>query len=153
MRSIMAPSPLTVSNGRDSHSVMTSRQWEPAPPRRTNGHGTTPWTRTAVPLSGAHRMLCEQHPDPVVTIEDRPGHRAAALYRNPARSWAVATGPGVGVHDVLAATSVVCCGLEVLDSRFVDFRFLLPDVVADNTSASRSVLGSIAIPPAGSTCR
>jgi 2-oxo-3-hexenedioate decarboxylase len=58
-------------------------------------------------------------------------------------------GPGVGVHDVLAATSAVCCGLEVLDSRFVDFRFLLPDVVADNTSASRFLLGSIAIPPTG----
>ncbi len=58
-------------------------------------------------------------------------------------------GPGVGIHDVLAATSAVCCGLEVLDSRFVGFRFLLPDVVADNTSASRFVLGSNAVPPAG----
>lgn len=58
-------------------------------------------------------------------------------------------GPGVGIHDVLAATSAVCCGLEVLDSRFVGFRFLLPDVIADNTSASRFVLGSTAVPPAG----
>lgn len=58
-------------------------------------------------------------------------------------------GPGVGVHDVLAATSAVCCGLEVIDSRFADFRFLLPDVVADNTSASRFVLGSIQVPPTG----
>jgi 2-oxo-3-hexenedioate decarboxylase len=57
-------------------------------------------------------------------------------------------GPGVGIHDVLAATSAVCCGLEVLDSRFVDFRFLLPDVIADNTSASRFVLGPVAVPPA-----
>jgi len=58
-------------------------------------------------------------------------------------------GPGVGIHEVLAATSAVCCGLEVLDSRFVGFRFLLPDVVADNTSASGFVLGSITTPPAG----
>jgi 2-oxo-3-hexenedioate decarboxylase len=58
-------------------------------------------------------------------------------------------GPGVGVHDVLEATSAICCGLEVIDSRFIDFRFLLPDVIADNTSASRFVLGSIKVPPAG----
>ena len=58
-------------------------------------------------------------------------------------------GPGVGVHDVLEATSAICCGLEVIDSRFIDFRFLLPDVIADNTSASRFVLGSIKAPPAG----
>ena len=35
-------------------------------------------------------------------------------------------GPGVGIHDVLDATSAICCGLEVLDSRFIDFRFRLP---------------------------
>lgn len=58
-------------------------------------------------------------------------------------------GPGIGVHDVLEATSAVCCGLEVLDSRFIDFRFLLPDVIADNTSASHFVLGSIMAPQAG----
>ncbi len=58
-------------------------------------------------------------------------------------------GPGIGVHDVLEATSAICCGLEVLDSRFTDFRFLLPDVVADNTSASHFVLGSIMTPQTG----
>jgi 2-oxo-3-hexenedioate decarboxylase len=58
-------------------------------------------------------------------------------------------GPGVGVHDVLAATSAICCGLEVIDSRFADFRFSLPDVVADNTSACRFVLGPVQVPPAG----
>lgn len=58
-------------------------------------------------------------------------------------------GPGVGVHDVLEAASAICCGLEVLDSRFIDFRFLLPDVIADNTSASHFVLGPIQVPPAG----
>ena len=58
-------------------------------------------------------------------------------------------GPGVGIHDVLDATSAICCGLEVLDSRFIDFRFLLPDVIADNTSASHFVLGTIQVPPTG----
>ena len=58
-------------------------------------------------------------------------------------------GPGVGIHDVLDATSAICCGLEVLDSRFIDFRFLLPDVIADNTSASHFVLGTVQVPPTG----
>lgn len=50
-------------------------------------------------------------------------------------------GPGVTLHDVLDATAAVCCGLEVIDSRYEDFRFTLPDVVADNTSAAAFVLG------------
>jgi 2-oxo-3-hexenedioate decarboxylase len=50
-------------------------------------------------------------------------------------------GPGVTLHDVLDATAAVCCGLEVIDSRYEDFRFTLADVVADNTSAARFVLG------------
>ena len=50
-------------------------------------------------------------------------------------------GPGVTLHDVLDATAAVCGGLEVIDSRYEDFRFTLPDVVADNTSAARFVLG------------
>jgi 2-oxo-3-hexenedioate decarboxylase len=56
-------------------------------------------------------------------------------------------GPGAGVPDVLAATAAVCCGLEVIDSRYRDFRFTLPDVVADNTSAARFVLGGSPVAP------
>jgi 2-oxo-3-hexenedioate decarboxylase len=56
-------------------------------------------------------------------------------------------GPGVGVHDALGATSAVCGGMEVIDSRFVDFRFGLPDVVSDNTSACRFLLGTALAPP------
>lgn len=50
-------------------------------------------------------------------------------------------GPDVTGHDVLAVTRYLTCGLEVIDSRYADFRFTHPDVVADNTSASRFVLG------------
>ncbi len=45
------------------------------------------------------------------------------------------------VASVLAATEGVFPALEVLDSRFDGFRFTLADVVADNGSASRIVLG------------
>ena len=47
----------------------------------------------------------------------------------------------VTVDDVLAATDFVMPALEVLDSRFEDFRFDLPSVIADNTSAARYVVG------------
>lgn len=50
-------------------------------------------------------------------------------------------GPGVTGHDVLDATRWLCCGLEVIDSRYADFRFTHADVVADNTSAARFALG------------
>lgn len=52
-------------------------------------------------------------------------------------------GPGVDAHDVLDATRWITAGLEVIDSRYAEFRFTHADVVADNTSASRFVLGGI----------
>lgn len=48
--------------------------------------------------------------------------------------------------QALRATAGVCAALEVIDSRYKDFKFTLPDVVADNTSASRFVLGSTIVP-------
>src|SRR4051812_37673708 len=52
----------------------------------------------------------------------------------------------VGAHvtatEVLAATAGVAVGIEVLDSRYTDYRFTMPDVVADNASAGRYVVGS-----------
>jgi 2-oxo-3-hexenedioate decarboxylase len=50
-------------------------------------------------------------------------------------------GPGCNVAAVLAASDVVLPGIEVIDSRYRDFKFDLKSVVADNTSASRFVVG------------
>ncbi len=50
-------------------------------------------------------------------------------------------GPGCHVGAVLAASDVVLPGIEVIDSRYRDFKFDLKSVVADNTSASRFVVG------------
>jgi 2-oxo-3-hexenedioate decarboxylase len=52
------------------------------------------------------------------------------------------SGPHVTAADVLAATSGVAVGLEILDSRFRDYRFTMADVVADNTSAGRYLIGA-----------
>ncbi len=57
-------------------------------------------------------------------------------------------GPHVTAADVLAATSSVAVGIEVLDSRYTDYRFTIADVVADNTSAGRYVVGA-PVSPAG----
>jgi 2-oxo-3-hexenedioate decarboxylase len=58
------------------------------------------------------------------------------------------SGPAVTSSAVLAATASVAVGIEVLDSRYTDYTFTMPDVVADNTSAGRYVVGS-AVPAAG----
>ncbi len=44
--------------------------------------------------------------------------------------------------QALAAVDCCCCALELIDSRFENFQFTLQDVVADNASSSRFVLGS-----------
>ena len=51
------------------------------------------------------------------------------------------------VTGVLAATEAVFGAVDVLDSRFRDFRFKLPDVIADNASAGRFFLGPRACRP------
>jgi len=48
----------------------------------------------------------------------------------------------------LAATEAVFAAVDVLDSRYEDYRFTLPDVVADNCSSGRFVLGPQARRPA-----
>jgi 2-oxo-3-hexenedioate decarboxylase len=55
-------------------------------------------------------------------------------------------GPGVTTPQVLAATRAVVPALEVIDSRYLNFKFKLADVVADNCSASRVVLGANEVP-------
>jgi 2-oxo-3-hexenedioate decarboxylase len=58
------------------------------------------------------------------------------------------SGPAVTAADVLAVTAGVAAGIEILDSRFAGYRFTMPDVIADNTSAGRYVVGA-PVPPAG----
>jgi 2-oxo-3-hexenedioate decarboxylase len=55
-------------------------------------------------------------------------------------------GPGCHIAAVLAATDFVLPGIEVIDSRYRDFKFDLKSVIADNTSAARFVVGGRALP-------
>jgi 2-keto-4-pentenoate hydratase len=57
-------------------------------------------------------------------------------------------GPHVTAADVIAASSRVAVGIEVLDSRYRDYHFTMADVVADNASAARFVVGTPVSPDA-----
>lgn len=52
------------------------------------------------------------------------------------------SGAAVTTAHVLAATDAVLPALDVLDSRYAGYRFTLPDVVADDASAARYVVGA-----------
>lgn len=51
-------------------------------------------------------------------------------------------GPNITLSNVLAATEYVFPAIEIIDSRYENFRFTLPDVIADNTSAAGVVFGT-----------
>lgn len=57
-------------------------------------------------------------------------------------------GPGVTAATALRAVDSVMAGMELIDSRYRDFRFTLPDVVADNASSGGFVTGPRQLPPA-----
>jgi 2-oxo-3-hexenedioate decarboxylase len=57
-------------------------------------------------------------------------------------------GPGVTAATALAAVASVHGGIEIIDSRYRDFTFTLPDVVADNASSGSFVTGPVGRSPA-----
>jgi 2-oxo-3-hexenedioate decarboxylase len=58
-------------------------------------------------------------------------------------------GPGVSSATALAAVSHVFGAVEVIDSRFAGFRFLMADAVADNGSSGLFTIGSVLADPVG----
>lgn len=56
-------------------------------------------------------------------------------------------GTNVTAEDVLRATRYVAPAIEIIDSRYENFRFTLPDVVADNCSSSAFFVGSKWVAP------
>lgn len=58
-------------------------------------------------------------------------------------------GPGVTAATAMRAVRSVHAGFEVIDSRYRDFSFALPDVVADNASSARFVVSGDGVSPDG----
>jgi 2-oxo-3-hexenedioate decarboxylase len=53
-------------------------------------------------------------------------------------------GPGCTIASALAAVDFAVPAMEIIDSRYADFKFDLPSVVADNGSSARYVVGTVA---------
>ena len=53
----------------------------------------------------------------------------------------------VTAAQALFATALVFPAVEIIDSRFANFRFGFGDVIADNTSAARVIFGSASVLP------
>lgn len=56
-------------------------------------------------------------------------------------------GPGVTAAQAMAAVDQVLGGVEVIDSRYTDFKFAAGDVIADNASSGAFVTGPVSLPP------
>lgn len=50
-------------------------------------------------------------------------------------------GPGVTVEDVYKATGYVCASIEIVDTRFIDWKIKLADTISDNGSSVLYLLG------------
>ena len=57
--------------------------------------------------------------------------------------------PGEPTGDFAGAVRAVAPAIELIDSRYANFTFSLPDVIADNTSAAAFVIGEWSPVPAG----
>jgi 2-oxo-3-hexenedioate decarboxylase len=51
-------------------------------------------------------------------------------------------GTNVTAEDVLRVTKFVAPAIEIIDSRYLNFKFTLADVIADNCSSSKFLIGS-----------
>lgn len=51
--------------------------------------------------------------------------------------------------EAMAAVEAIAPAMEIIDSRYRDFKFALPDVIADNSSSSGFVIGNWARPDQG----
>ncbi|WP_414505837.1 2-keto-4-pentenoate hydratase [Streptomyces sp. NEAU-L66] len=60
--------------------------------------------------------------------------------------------PGAPPETITSAVTAVAPALEIIDSRYADFRFTLADVVADNASAAGFVLGAWQAAPPSLDC-
>ncbi|MEH7417046.1 fumarylacetoacetate hydrolase family protein [Neobacillus drentensis] len=58
-------------------------------------------------------------------------------------------GTSVTAEDILRVTKYVAPAIEIIDSRYLDFKFTLVDVVADNCSSAKFILGNKWVSPKG----
>jgi 2-oxo-3-hexenedioate decarboxylase len=89
----------------------------------------------------ASRMIGEGDPLEIATLIHPKAEPEIAIVTNQDLQ-----GPGVTADQARAAIGSACCAMEIIDSRFKNFRFTLTDVIADNTSAARHTISTYRVP-------
>jgi 2-keto-4-pentenoate hydratase len=89
----------------------------------------------------ASRMINEGEPLRVASLIHPKAEPEIAIVTNRELK-----GPGVTADQARAAIESASCAMEVIDSRYKDFRFTLTDVIADNTSAARHTISTFRVP-------
>jgi 2-oxo-3-hexenedioate decarboxylase len=92
----------------------------------------------------ASRMINEGEPLEVASLIHPKAEPEIAVVTNRALQ-----GPGVTADQARAAIESASCAMEIIDSRYKNFRFTLTDVIADNTSAARHTISTFRVPAKG----
>jgi 2-oxo-3-hexenedioate decarboxylase len=92
----------------------------------------------------ASRMINEGEPLGVASLIHPKAEPEIAIVTNRALQ-----GPGVTADQARAAIESASCAMEIIDSRYKNFRFTLTDVIADNTSAARHTISTFRVPVKG----
>ncbi|HEY2717204.1 MAG TPA: fumarylacetoacetate hydrolase family protein, partial [Solirubrobacterales bacterium] len=142
---------LSVADAYEVQAALVARQLERGDTRIGYKLGLV--SRAKQEAMGVAAPLWGRLTDSMLLAEDVPLDTSALIHPRVEPEIAFLLGsdlPAVGasVATVLAATAAVLPALEVLDSRYEEFRFTLPDVIADNASAARIVLGGRSLDPA-----
>jgi 2-oxo-3-hexenedioate decarboxylase len=90
------------------------------------------------------RMINESEPLEIASLIHPKAEPEIAIVTS-----AALQGPGVTADQARAAIGSASCAMEVIDSRFKNFRFTLTDVIADNTSAARHTISTFRVPAQG----
>lgn len=103
-------------------------------------------SRAKMVQMGVGDMIVGQVTDAMQVTEGDTFPRDRGIHPRVEPEIAFLLGADLGAIDSPAqlqrAVQGVACALEIIDSRYADFRFSLTDVVADNTSACGYVLGT-----------
>jgi 2-oxo-3-hexenedioate decarboxylase len=102
-------------------------------------------SRAKMAQMGVHEMIVGQLTDAMQVADGGPLERAFAIHPRvePEIAFLIARDLSEVPHAGLLGSAVeaMAPALEVIDSRYADFRFALADVIADNTSALAFALG------------
>lgn len=89
----------------------------------------------------ASRMINESQPLEIASLIHPKAEPEIAITTNRDLQ-----GPNVTADQARAAIETASCAMEIIDSRYKNFRFTFTDVIADNTSAARHTISSFRVP-------